>query len=104
MAGKKSNQLYSEYWSLSCDAALLAMNAQSVVMMRLMGMTGAWPVHESENLRMWTEKPPAFVNAYWGALTAWGNGAAGHTVLAEALKPLAEVASANARRLSRRKG
>lgn len=87
-------------WGLSWDMAMLGWHSQTVMTLRTLGMMGAWPVSPGENEKMWTEKPAAFTDAYWGALTAMSRHASPDQIVRAALKPVAKVASANAKRLT----
>jgi hypothetical protein len=52
-----------EIWRAYAGLGMLAFEAQAVVGMRLLGMSGAWPVGKGENRKMLSEKPPAFSKA-----------------------------------------
>jgi hypothetical protein len=78
----------------------IAIAAQGVIAMRLLGMAGLWHVPAQENTRMVTEKWQA---AFDGGLQAWRVAALGGAPLAMALayaRPVRRVARANRRRLA----
>ncbi|MGR3436873.1 MAG: antifreeze protein [Shimia sp.] len=83
------------------EIAWLAVETQTVIGMRLMGMAGAWNVTKGENARMVSEKLPA-----WGeAIAAGGAKALGgrpDLVLPAMVAPLRRKTKANARRLAKR--
>lgn len=93
----------SALWNLSLDVSLLGWHTQTVMTLRTLGMFGVWPVSDDENERMWTEKPAAFTDAYWSAVSAMARHASPDEVMRAAMKPVAKVASANAKRLTRAK-
>ena len=45
-------------WQAYAGLGMLALEAQAVIGMRLLGMGGAWPVGKNENRKMLAEKPP----------------------------------------------
>jgi hypothetical protein len=61
MGRKPANPV--EIWRAYAGLGMLAFEAQAVVGMRLLGMSGAWPVGKGENRKMLSEKPPAFSKA-----------------------------------------
>jgi hypothetical protein len=71
--------------------------------MRLLGMSGAWPVGKGENRKMLSEKPPAFSKAATAAARKAASGGRPDQVLLAAVKPLTRTARAN-RKASRRQG
>lgn len=79
----------------------LAVESQSVIAMRLMGMAGLWHVPAQENTRMVAEKVQAVTEAGW---QAWRVAALGGAPIAVALavaRPVSRTAGANLRRLAR---
>lgn len=87
-------------WGLTWEVSMLGWHAQTVMTLRTLGMFGAWPVSKDENERMWSEKPAAFTDAYWSALTAMSRQASPDQVMRAAIRPMSKVVSANAKRLT----
>ncbi len=85
------------------QTAQLAVEAQTVITLRLLGMAGLWPVSRTEMQRMWTEKPSAFVQSGGAATMAAMTGKRPDQIMDAAIKPLRAKTRANSRRLSRRK-
>lgn len=80
--------------------AQLATDAQFVVAMRLMGLTGVWHVPDSEKSAMVEEKLPAFTESMVsGTLTAL-SGRGPDRVMQAILAPISEKASSNRSRLA----
>lgn len=89
-------------WTLGLQTSAMLAEAQTVIMLRMWGMAGLWPVAPGENARMFAEKWPAFVlaaNAAGAAAMAGGDPA---RVAAAALHPIRRRTRANSRRLVRR--
>lgn len=89
-----------QIWRTCAGLGMLAFEAQAVVGMRLLGMSGAWPVGRGENRKMLSEKPPAFAKAATAAATKAAFGGRPDQVLTASVKPLAKIARANRKRLS----
>lgn len=90
-------------WASSVQMTQLALETQTVVGLRLLGMAGMWPVARSESSRMWTEKPAAFVEAGGAAFWAAAAGKSPEEVLDAAVRPIRKRTRANSKRLSRRR-
>ncbi len=71
-----------QLWTLGFRTGVMLAEAQTVVLLRLWGMAGLWPVGPSESTRMVAEKWPAFLHD-------------------AALTPIARKTRANSRRLVR---
>lgn len=84
------------------EIALMAVEAQSVIALRLMGLSGLWSVTPRESLRMVSEKGPAFRDASMAAVAAAMGGKRPDEIVDAAVKPLRRKTRANVRRLSRR--
>lgn len=91
-----------EIWQACAGLGMLAFEAQAVIAMRVLGMSGAWPVGKSENRKMLSEKPPAFAKAATAAARKAVSGARADQVLTAAVKPLTQTARANRKRLAAR--
>lgn len=91
-----------DLWRAGIEVGTLAFEAQAVVTMRMMGMAGIWPVAKSENRRMLSEKPPAFIKAAAAATNKAAKGGRIDEVVSVAAKSLSTKARANRKRLVRR--
>ena len=80
----------------------MAMEAGAVVWMRMLGMSGLWPVPRTENARMVHEKQSAFAEASQQAMRAAWAGQGPQGMIDAAIAPLDRTARANRKRLSRR--
>ena len=98
MARKPANPV--EVWQAYAGLGMLALEAQAVVNMRLLGMSGLWPVGRNENKKMVSEKPPAFTKAALAAAKKAASGGRPDQILAVAVKPLTQSARANRKRLA----
>lgn len=98
MARKPANPV--EIWQAFAGLGMLAFEAQSVIGMRMLGMSGAWPVARNENRRMLSEKPPAFARAATAAAKKAASGGRPDQALTAAVKPLTQTARANRKRLA----
>ncbi|SDY12153.1 antifreeze protein [Citreimonas salinaria] len=80
---------------------MMVWDVQVVMTLRMMGLAGAWSMPPGEAVRMVTEKPPAFAQAFaaWQKAMVSGRGieAAGNAFSA----PLSRKARGNRRRLTR---
>ncbi|MEM9798279.1 MAG: antifreeze protein [Pseudomonadota bacterium] len=76
--------------------------AQTVIGLRLLGLTGILPAASGENMRMVTEKQTAFTQAGLAAAGAMMAGATPAQAYGAALVPIGRATRANSRRLSRR--
>jgi hypothetical protein len=85
--------MFAPWWKFSMDAAMLSLEAQSVIVMRLTRLALGRGT-QSENSRMVTEKATAFVEA----ATTLATGGSAHTVVRGYRKHV----RANGRRLRRR--
>ena len=90
-----------QLWTLGLNTGVMMAEAQTVVVLRLWGMAGLWPVSPSETSRMVAEKWPAFLSAYGAAGAAAMKGHGPHRIAAAALRPIARKTRANSRRLVR---
>ena len=89
-------------WMLGADMTRLAIETQTVIGLRLLGMAGLWSVTPFENRRMVAEKGKAFAKAGLAMANAAAAGKTPDAVLSAGIAPLGAVTSANVRRLSRR--
>lgn len=92
-----------QLWTLGLQTGVMMAEAQTVMLLRLWGMAGLWPVSPTETTRMVTEKWPAFMAAYGAAGAAAMKGHGPHRIASAALRPIARKTRANSRRLARGK-
>ena len=86
-------------WKSGFDAWRMMAEAQTVIALRMMGMSGLWKLGDGETTLMFTEKQQAFTqSAFDGALAAM-RGQPPERILAAAVRPLGRKTSANAKRL-----
>jgi hypothetical protein len=90
-----------QLWTLGLRTGVMLAEAQTVILLRLWGMAGVWPVSPTESTRMVAEKWPAFLHAYAAAGTAAMKGHGPHRIAGAALGPIAKKTRANSRRLVR---
>lgn len=88
--------LGTAWWSMMSEA-------QVVIGMRSLGMMGLWPVADTEDARMVSEKLAAVTQSVKAAGAAAVAGKRPDEVAMAALKPLGRKTRANAKRLSKRK-
>lgn len=85
-------------WSM----ALLTQDAQWVMTLRMLGMSGGWSVPRGENHRMVQEKLPAFAEGMIAGTRAAMNGTGPEKAMQAAIAPLSQKARANRKRLVKR--
>jgi hypothetical protein len=90
-----------DLWMLGVTSAAIAVEANMVVAMRVMGMMGGWSVAPGESLRMVTEKQAALAEAGMGAASAMARGASPVAVARAAAAPVRRRTKANVKRLTR---
>ena len=91
-----------DLWNTTLQMTYLALETQSVMTMRILGMAGLWNVTKSENARMMDEKSPALMESAMNAVTATMNGARPDQILNTAIRPLRAKTRSNSNRLSKR--
>jgi len=89
-------------YKLGLEMMHLAAETQTVMTMRLLGMSGLWNVKPSENTRMVAEKPEAFAQSATAAMTSAMKGERPDQVMAAAVAPLRKKTKSNAARLAKR--
>lgn len=87
------------YFTLQTQAARLMFDTQTVMALRLMGMSGAIPAQADENYVMLTEKGPAMLKALAAGNEALMAGKSPDMVMSAVIRPLARKVSANRKRL-----
>lgn len=85
--------------SLNMQTATLICETQTVMALRLMGMSGTIPARRGENKRMVAEKTPAMIDAYAAATKATLAGKRPDQIMSDAMKPLSRKVRANRKRL-----
>lgn len=91
-----------ETFALGLEMLHLAGETQTVMVMRLLGLSGLWNVQTTESTRMVAEKPAAFARSAEAAIKAAIDGQRPDQVMAAAVEPLRSKTRANVARLSRR--
>ena len=79
----------------------MMIESQMVIVMRIWGMAGAWPMAKAEEARMVDEKIAAVQDAGLAAARAMAAGAGPATIALAAMKPVRRRTKANVKRLSR---
>lgn len=92
----------AQLMSTGVQLFMLGLEAQMVILYRMLGMGGLWAVTSSENTRMVNEKPAAFAASASAAVQAAASGRRPDEVVNAAVKPLRRATSSNFRRLSKR--
>ena len=90
------------YWASAMQFGLLAVEAQAVIGMRLLGMVGLWSVTGSENRRMVDEKAVALTKSMTNASAALLTGQTPNKIAEAAMRPLRQKTRSNYRRLAKR--
>jgi hypothetical protein len=91
-----------EMMRVAFEVQLMALRAQQVIAMRMLGAMGAWNVHPSESMRMTSEKVAAMTEASVAMGSAMARAKSPAIVAGAAVKPFARRTKSNARRLARR--
>ncbi|QFT58780.1 hypothetical protein FIU94_08075 [Sulfitobacter sp. THAF37] len=92
--------MYPLHWlTLSTNTVLLALEAQTVMTLRLMAIGGLIPQKSGENDRMVAEKLPALTKSGIAAGKAMMKGQRPDQVMSAALTPLRRRVRANRKRL-----
>lgn len=91
-----------ELFKSNMELGLMLAEAQSVIVMRMMGWSGLWSVTGTENDRMVSEKTEAMTKSMQGATLAAMTGKRPDEIVNAAVKPLRQKTRANARRLGKR--
>ena len=87
------------FFSLQTQVTELMVDTQTVMTLRLMGMSGAIPARHGENDRMVAEKGPAMADAYAAGAKAMMAGSTPDQVMSAAMAPLSKKVRANRKRL-----
>lgn len=85
--------------TLNMQMTSLMCEAQTVVALRVMGMSGAIPARKDENSRMINEKPTAMIDAYAAGTKAALAGKSPDQIMSAAMAPLSRKVKANRKRL-----
>lgn len=97
---KKATPL--DYWSTAGAMWMLAVETNTVMAMRMMGMAGTWPIPKSEPTKMLMEKPEAFGRSVMAATIAAATGKRPDQITRSAIRPLRRKTKANVRRLTKK--
>ena len=98
----RHSQTQTDIVTLWTETALMALEAQMIIAMRLGGMAGLWNVTKAENNLMSTEKLAAVQASAFAATAAIMLGASPAGVALAAIKPVRRKTTANVRRLGKR--
>ena len=90
-----------DLWMLGLTSATIAVEANMVVAMRIMGLMGGWTLPAGERTRMMAEKQAAMTEAGLGAASAVARGASPVAVARAAAAPVRRRTKANVKRLAR---
>ena len=88
--------------NLWTEAALMTVEAQMIIAMRVSGMAGFWNVNKAENNLMGTEKFAAAQASAFAAVAAIMLGATPVGIALAAIRPVRRKTTANVRRLGKR--
>ena len=91
-----------DYLSAAASFCHLAVEAQNVVALRVMGLAGIWNTPFDEGWRMMAEKPKTFFVSGSEGTAALLSGKSPDKVVSAALEPLQQAARDNRVRLSER--
>jgi hypothetical protein len=97
----KMTSLYAEAFKLGQKNTQLLAEAQVVLSLRLLGLSGFWTLAPGENNRMLQEKQTSYTKAAMDAFVALWSGARPDQVYSAALEPIGKTITANAKRLQR---
>lgn len=88
-----------DFLKLTTNMTRFALDSQTVIALRMMGMAGVTPQSPDENSRMVAEKGPALMQSYIDASQAALAGKRPDQVMEAALEPLQQEVRANRNRL-----
>ena len=91
-----------DYLSAAASFCQLAVEAQNVVALRVMGLAGIWNTPVDESWRMMAEKPKTFLVSGSEGATALLAGKSPDKVVSATIEPLQQAARDNRLRLSER--
>ncbi|GAA6174173.1 antifreeze protein [Sulfitobacter pacificus] len=89
----------SDLFSLQLKMTTLMAETQTVMALRLLGMSGAIPAKKGENERMIDEKGPAMAKAYAAATKAMMEGRRPDQIMSAAMAPVSKRVTSNRKRL-----
>lgn len=89
-----------DLFALQLRLTTLLVEAQSVVALRMLGLSGVIPVQRGESLRMVHEKGPAIMESFFGATDAVIAGKCPDQIMLAALSPVSSKVRSNRRRLT----
>ncbi len=87
------------YMDLNTQITRLMLDTQTVMTLRLMGMSGAIPALRGENELMVAEKAPAMADAYAAGAKAAMSGRSPDQIISAVLAPISKKVRANRLRL-----
>lgn len=86
-------------FSLQAKAATLMLETQTVMALRILGLTGALPARQDEHVVMFTEKAPALARSFAAGNRAMMSGKRPDQIMVAAMTPLSRKVRANRKRL-----
>jgi hypothetical protein len=89
----------NELFSFHLNMTTLMVDTQTVMALRIMGMSGAIPARHGENDRMIQEKGPAMAKAYAAATEAMLAGGRPDQIMSAAMEPVSKRVRSNRKRL-----
>jgi hypothetical protein len=89
----------SELFSLQLKMTTLMAETQTVMALRLLGMSGAIPAKHGENERMVDEKGPAMAKAFAAGTKAMMAGQRPDQIMSAAMAPVSKRVTSNRKRL-----
>lgn len=89
----------NDLFSLQLKMTTLMVETQTVMALRLMGMSGAIPAKHGENERMVDEKGPAMAKAFAAGTKAMMQGKRPDQIMSAAMGPVSKRVTSNRKRL-----
>lgn len=89
----------NDLFSLQLKMTILMVETQTVMALRLMGMSGAIPAKHGENERMVDEKGPAMAKAFAAGTKAMMQGKRPDQIMSAAMVPVSKRVTSNRKRL-----
>lgn len=90
---------FNDLFSLQVRMATLMIDTQTVMALRVMGMSGAIPTPRGETERMVEEKGPAMAKAFTAGTLAMMSGGRPDQIMSAAMTPVSNRVSSNRKRL-----
>ena len=91
----------ADLWRMQMTFLTLAAEAQTVIVLRTLGMVGLWKTGPGENARMVSEKTEAFTKSAMATAGAIARGASADKIAMAGMKPLRQKTRPNVARLTK---